>query len=151
MIKEKRPTTKDICNAQHHCDHVLIAGVCVQDGENQVECDDKNPCTADWCLYGKCRHFPPDKAPPGSNIPPSCCINTADCEDNAGECSVVACVSGICNYTPKDVCILDLPYLQTFNDYKNGAETKMIRELIFINISGLWVGILLIRERIQPS
>ena len=139
MCEDDDPCTKDLCTSKNKCDHKLVSECCEEEGENPVECGDKNPCTADWCLFGKCRHFTPDKAPYPSDIPPGCCVSTADCDDDENVCTDMDCVQGLCLYQPKDPCILDLPYFQDFNHYvtiKDGGGMPVVGFVNYIQYLG---------------
>ena len=108
--------TLDYC-FDHHCYHQKIDDCCT----NDFMCADENACTCDICLYGSCRHLPPDQASnyPTCEIPLLCCTVDGDCQTDNNPCTADACVDNLCTYTLLDPCTLDLPYVQKFNDCNN--------------------------------
>ena len=107
--------TKFFC-LNNACEAKPIPLCCSPSGqENTEHCNDNNPCTADWCLHGQCRHLGPDQAPHES-ISPLCCLDSADCKDDGNVCTDAVCGSDfLCTYVAKDPCILDLPIHENFN------------------------------------
>jgi len=60
-------------------------GACVVD----ADCTDQDPCTADVCNQGECRH----------DVVAGCCTSGAACDD-ANACTDDACVGGQCQFVP---------------------------------------------------
>ena len=85
--------TLDLCQ-DNHCVNIPIYGCCTHETVDP-RCDDGNPCTADWCLYGWCRHLAPDYAPLTS-IPPNCCISSYDCPNDGNPNTNDICKDGLC-------------------------------------------------------
>src|SRR5439155_1359999 len=54
-------------------------------------CDDRNPCTADFCVLGSCGHTPIA----GCKL----CTTAADCDDQ-NACTTDSCVAGVCQNSP---------------------------------------------------
>ena len=111
--------TEDYC-LDHYCYHDEIPGCCNDENED-VKCPDTNPCTCDLCIYGICRHIPPDQAAnyPDCDIPLTCCTEASDCESDDNPCTVDDCVNNLCVYVPMDPCTEVLPYFQTFDNCNN--------------------------------
>src|SRR5437667_426854 len=54
-------------------------------------CDDRNPCTADYCVLGSCSHAPIA----GCKL----CTTAADCDDG-NACTTDSCDAGVCHNSP---------------------------------------------------
>ena len=54
-------------------------------------CDDRNPCTADYCVLGSCGHAPIA----GCKL----CTTAADCDDG-NACTTDSCSAGVCHNSP---------------------------------------------------
>jgi hypothetical protein len=52
----------DVCKEHfcigNACVSMPVAGCCTESGVLDPSCDDGNPYTYDWCLYGQCRYLP---------------------------------------------------------------------------------------------
>lgn len=99
----------DHCDGDVDCpvppDNLCIRAQCDLDDRkcrySQVECDDADECTSDYCVpeTGDCWHEP------------ICCASDADC-DPKNACSVGKCVAGKCRLSPlpcddRNPCTLD--------------------------------------------
>ena len=106
--------TQDLC-LDYHCYNQQVE-CCTPENEAEV-CPDANPCTCDACIFGSCRHLPPDQAVnvPGCDVPPTCCVDDDDCDSDGNPCTEDKCINNLCTYTLQDPCSLTLPFVETFS------------------------------------
>ena len=85
---DSNPCTTDSCNPQTgECTNLLVGGCCKID----VDCEDGNVCTENYCTDNKCETFPVS----------DCCKVDTDCNDS-NPCTTDSCdqATGVCQTVP---------------------------------------------------
>ena len=132
LCSDGDPCTQDQCNTDGSCNHIHLAGMACDDGSictqtdkcvagvctggNQMNCDDKDPCTTDSCdPFTGCVHSPAsdavctddgnkctqDLCKDGTCQHPQANDGTA-CADDGQACTLDQCKVGVCVHTPAD-------------------------------------------------
>lgn len=102
-----------VCLA-NRCTEVDRPGCCIDDHPDgpDTSCDDRNPCTSDWCLFDGTRHGC-RYAPAGG---PGCCTVKEGCPDDRVPCTDPACRDRVCALDPATDCVAAPPYRMTFTE-----------------------------------
>jgi hypothetical protein len=104
--------TKGACNGGI-CIQTAIEGCCL----DVIDCDDKAPCTYDYCVFNECLHAQTEG---GAKL---CCTaetEATDCAYLNSECAKGVCVdqpdnSKKCEAKTVDVCTVNVGYCQSFS------------------------------------